>query len=301
MDYTTTALCLALMAREIALLRDEIDDLSDYEEEEEAADGVADDERQAAEAMVVSASTDDEQAEWMDEAAIQPHPTTPATDDEYDGSITPAPSRSSTLPNHTAGPHQQLPFHSIAADRRQLCEQHGDECPSDHTQQSRAAIVTTTPRHVTPPFDSRHQQLVNTLTSPAAATQKKHGLSLLSPPLVQPHSQHCGNNKENVRPTSPLHTYHCQPTLLTSPQSAFSAVGSRTPPHSPTELSQSASLTGTAFLSKRRKTVHASLNRSFQSLPVEQQQSRGSVTGSGSGISSSGTVSQCVGSRRMPR
>ena len=303
--YAATAVCLALMAREITLLREEIDLAWDEEDEEavEQADVDDDDERQAAEAMQCTASTDDEQAEWMDEAAIQPHTKTPITDDEYDGSITPTPSRSSSLSTHAAGQQEQLPFHSIAADRRQLCELHGKGCPSNHTHQSRAAIVTSKPRHLTPPFDRAHQQLVNTLTSPAGTPKRPHH-SLFSPPSAQLHSQYNNNSKENLSPNSSLHTPPIQPTLKTSPQSAFSTVKRRSPRLSANRVpltspaSSSAARNGTAAESKRRKTVHASLARSFQSLPVEQQQLRGSGGSACGGSMASAAVAR---SHRMPR
>ena len=305
-QYSATAVCLALMARDLAFLTAEIVDAFD-DDDEEADDsdktiGECDDEdeQQALDAMLFSASTDDEQAEWMEEGTIHGHTNTPATDDEYDGSITPTPSRSSSLSHHPAARQHQLPFHSIAADRRQLCNQHGDDCPSNHTQQSRAAIVTTTPRHVTSPSDSAHQQLVNTLTSPAAKF-KRHWDFFLSPPTQSQHHRHSSSNKENVSPGSSLRTPQTHPPLKTSPQSAFSAVSGRTPPPptdtSPLTPTSSSAALNSAAVSKRRKIIHASLTRSFQSLPVEQQPSRG---GSGSGCGGS-MESAAVGRHRMPR
>ena len=298
--------CLVHMARKVIPVTQDISELDNYNEQAETAPQQSDaedeeatdddDGRQSVEAMLASGSTDDEQAEWMDEVVPQPRTNTPATDDEYDGSLTPTPSHTASPRHTTASPLQLMPFHSIAADRQQPCQQHGEDCPCDGITQSRAAIVTSRPRHVTPPYDSAHQQLVNTLTSPAANTKRHFDAFLSPPPPLHEyshyyHSSTSNNNKENVSPHSSLHTPSARATLKTSPQSAFSAVNSRTP-SSAVNGSDSA-----AAESKRRKTVHASLTRSFQSLPVEQsQQSRGS---SGYG----GTVGGAVlnRARRVPR
>ena len=328
-----TTMCLGLLALQVSQLRGDISDAYDEEgadvevaeqseeQRRKQCDGEEKEEdklREAADAMQYSASTDDEQAEWMDEATMQPHTATPTTDDEYDGSITPTPSRSSSLSlsNHNANtstsattstrPRRQLPFHSIAADRQQTCELHGDGCPSDHTQQSRSAIIITEPRHVTPAFDSAHQQLVNTLSSPAAAKSKRQSDIFLPPMLAPPHfSLDVASEKENVSPNTSLPTPSTglSLTLKSSPQSAFSAVQCRSPASSLDELSPSVTTASSLSSSdsalmeaKRRKTVHASLTRSFQTLPVEQQPS---VRGVGS--LEVGAMHPASVGRRMPR
>ena len=282
------------------LVREEEDE---EEEEEQLLRDEEDEEdelkRDAVEAMLFSAMTDDEQTEWLDDTTTQPLTSSPNDDgddcddcEEYDGSLTPTPSRASSHSTATVltTSAEKLPFRSIAADRQQSCEQHGAACPSNHTRQSQTTIVTTTPRHITP-SDKRHQRVVDTLMSPAAGSIISSS-KLLSPPPLHLHSHASSGNKENVSPSSSSSydtSHQNRLTLKTSPQSAFSAVkrplyissssvattASLSPIHSSSAKTVSPpphtdDSTEAVAVSKRRKTAHASLTQSFQSLPVEQ-------------------------------